>query len=416
MRTRRISPAAPRPAEPQRNSADYKALYRKLERTIDRIERMESASEVLSACLRSLVDNFYHDLGFVGGRIYERDGDHYVLRMRHGRSRHAPIGYQVPISYAPVQKALRDGLVIMRRTDPGFDETIEGAIGVSKFAAFAVGEDSRHLISITIKGPIDEEHTLYALNGVRHIINMKLHQQHLTDIIHEARGIQLSILPVEPPQFQGYDIHGESIPADVVGGDLFDYLPHSSRLLGVAVADASGHGLPAALQARDVITGMRMGMEENLKIITAIERLNRVIHRSRLSSRFISLFYGEAESNGNFIYCNAGHPPALHLHEGTLTELKLGGLVLGPNPTARYERGFVALSPGDYVLMYTDGITEAAGPGDREFGLPRLKAAFKRLAGRTAREMVTGLFGELASFTQEVRQGDDRTLVVVRRI
>src|SRR5262245_12557151 len=358
----------------RRQTSDYKALYRKLERTIDRIERIDGTAEALSACLTSLVDNFYHDLGFVGGRLYERDGASYVLMRRYGKSRRAPIGYKIPATYKPIQDLLARGFLIMRKTDPGFDERIEGAIGVSKFAAFPVGEDGAHIISLTIKGPIDEEHTLYALNGVRHIINMKLRQQHLRDIIHEAREIQLSILPVEPPRFAGYDIHGESRPADVVGGDLFDYIPHSSRLLGVAIADASGHGLPAALQARDVITGMRMGMEENLKIITAIERLNRVINRSSLSSRFVSLFYGEAESNGNFIYCNAGHPPALHLRDGSFTELKLGGAVLGPNPTARYERGFVTLQPGDHVIMYTDGVTEAMDSAEREYGLSRLKA------------------------------------------
>jgi sigma-B regulation protein RsbU (phosphoserine phosphatase) len=399
-----------------REPSDYKALYRKLERTIDRIERVDDTAMVLSACLKSLVDSFHQDLGFVGGRIYEREGDQYVLRRRHGRSRGAPIGYGIPITYRPIQTLLREGTLIMRRTDPGFDETIEGAIGVSKFAAICVGDDNEHIISLTIKGPIDEEHTLYALNGVRHIINMKLRQQHLRDTIHEARDIQLSILPGEPPQFAGYDIYGESHPADVVGGDLFDYIIQSSRLLGVTVADASGHGLPAALQARDVITGIRMGMSENLKIISAIERLNRVIHKSGLSSRFVSLFYGEIESNGNFIYCNAGHPPAIHLHSGGFTELKLGGLVLGPNPQARYERGFAILAPGDYVLMYTDGVTEAMAPGEKEYGLARLKSILKKSVGRTAREVVRAVFDELAQFTAGERQMDDRTLVVVRRL
>jgi len=394
---------------------DYKALYRKLERTIDRIEKVEDTAAALSACLRSLVDNFYHDLGFVGGRIYEREGDHYILRKRHGRSRSAPIGYQIPVSYQAIQTLLNEGLIIRRRGDADFDETIEGAIGVSKFAAFSVGDDSRYIISLTIKGPIDEEHTLYALNGVRHIINMRVRQQHLQDIIHQARDIQLSILPQAPPVFPGFDIAGESRPADLVGGDLFDYIPQSSRLLGVAVADASGHGLPAALQARDVITGMRMGMQGDLKIIAAIERLNRVVHMSRLSSRFVSLFYGEIESNGNFIYCNAGHPPALVLQRGAFTELTLGGLVLGPNPTAQYQRGFVVLEKGDCVLMYTDGVTEAVARSEKEYGLTRLKSVFKRHAARPAREIVHEIFLDLAMFTGAEPQKDDMTVVVIRR-
>ena len=409
-------PAKPRALEGKHPSSDYKALYRKLERTLDSIERLDDTSKAISACLEALVDTFSDDLGFVGGRIYEREGNHYVLRMKHGKSRSAAIGYRIPASYSPIQDLLKKRVIIMRRQDPGFDPNIEGPIGVSKFAAFSVGDDSAHLVSLSIKGPIDEEHTLYALNGVRHIINMKLRQQHLHDIVHEARRIQLSILPFEPPKFGGFDIYGVSHPADVVGGDLFDYIPQSSRLLGVAVADASGHGLPAALQARDVITGMRMGMEESLKIIAAIERLNRVIYKSRLSSRFVSLFYGEIESNGNFIYCNAGHPPALLLHNGSFSELSHGGLVLGPNPDARYERGFAVLEPGDYLTMYTDGLTEATAPGDKEYGIARLKSVLKKDAGRTARATVQAVLQDLSSFVRDEPQIDDRTLVVVRRV
>ncbi len=407
-----IKPGGPRFDRP---SSDYKALYRKLERTLENIERMGDTSRAISACLEALVGTFSDDLGFVGGRIYEREGSHYVLRVRHGRAKTAAIGYRIPATYRPIQELLRKRVIIMRRQDEGFDPNIEGPIGVSKFAAFGVGDDNRYIVSLSIKGPIDEEHTLYALNAVRHIINMKLRQQHLNDIVHEARRIQISILPIEPPRFEGFDIFGVSHPADLVGGDLFDYIPQSSRLLGVAVADASGHGLPAALQARDVITGLRMGMEESLKIITAIERLNRVIYKSRLGSRFVSLFYGEIESNGNLIYCNAGHPPALLLHKGDFTELSHGGLVLGPNPGAQYERGFAMLEPGDYLVMYTDGLTEATSPGEEEYGIGRLESVLKQSAGRTARAVVQAVLQDLATFAGRAPQIDDRTLVVVRR-
>jgi sigma-B regulation protein RsbU (phosphoserine phosphatase) len=404
-----------RAAGATRHGADYKALYRKLERTIDRIEKIDDTWMALSSCLKSLVDHFHEDLGFVGGRIYEREGGAYILRRRYGGSKRAPIGYRIPITYEPIRTLLRDGFIIRRRTDPDFDERIEGAIGVSKFAAFCVGDDMRHILSLTIKGPIDEEHTLYALNGVRHIINMKLRAQHLHDIIQEARDIQLSILPKEPPRFTGYNIHGESRPADIVGGDLFDYLPQTNRLMGVAVADASGHGLPAALQARDIITGMRMGMQGDLKIIAAIERLNRVINMSGLTSRFVSLFYCEIETNGNFIYCNAGHPPPLLLQGSTFRELTEGGLILGPNPTAQYQRGFATMSPGDCVLMYTDGVTEGLSPSEKEYGVGRLKSALRRSATRPAREVVEAIFADLASFTRGRAQQDDRTVLVIKK-
>ena len=87
-------------------------------------------------------------------------------------------------------------------------------------------------------------------------------------------------------------------------------------MLGVSIGDASGHGLPAALLVRDVVTGLRMGIEKELKVAHVFEKLNRVIHRSRLSSRFVSVFYGELEADGNLVYVNAGHqPPILFFKE-----------------------------------------------------------------------------------------------------
>ena len=128
--------------------------------------------------------------------------------------------------------------------------------------------------------------------------------------------IQQSLLVEEPPPFAGYDIAARSVPAEEVGGDFFDFLPFDDEMLGLAIGDASGHGLPAALLVRDVVTGLRMGIEKDLKIAHVFARLNRVIHRSNLSSRFVSVFYGELEANGNLVYVNAGHQPPLLFSTG----------------------------------------------------------------------------------------------------
>ena len=157
-----------------------------------------------------------------------------------------------------------------------------------------------------------------------------------------------------------------------------------------AIADASGHGLPAALQVRDVYTGLRMAVERDFKIVRTVERLNRIIHQSRMTTKFVSLFYGEIEEEGNFIYVNAGHPPPLHFHARGVTTLKQTGMVLGPSATASYSRGFLALEPGDSLLLYTDGMTEASDPKGREFGIERLKKAFLAIKEKPADEIVLG--------------------------
>src|SRR5437899_220434 len=138
-------------------------------------------------------------------------------------------------------------------------------------------------------------------------------RRELEDLFAQARAIQLSLLPHGRPSFGECDIAAVSVPAQSVGGDLYDFIHVDRDTLGVAVADSSGHGLPAALQARDVATGLRMGVERDLKLQRVVERLNRVIHQSGLTSRFISMFFGELERNGNLSYINAGHPPPLLL-------------------------------------------------------------------------------------------------------
>ena len=111
--------------------------------------------------------------------------------------------------------------------------------------------------------------------------------------------------------FAGYDLAARSVAADEVGGDFYDFEDFGSDMLGVSIGDASGHGLPAALLVRDVVTGLRMGIEKELKVAHVFEKLNRVIHRSRLSSRFVSVFYGELE-RGREPRLRERGPPAAH--------------------------------------------------------------------------------------------------------
>ena len=107
------------------------------------------------------------------------------------------------------------------------------------------------------------------------------------------------------------------------------------------------------------MTGLRMGLEKDLKMGYVFGKLNRVIHRSNLSSRFVSVFYGELEETGNLIYVNAGHPPALIFTAAAgIRELTIGGTVIGPLPEARFRRGIAYLEPGDVLVLATDGILE----------------------------------------------------------
>jgi sigma-B regulation protein RsbU (phosphoserine phosphatase) len=393
---------------------DYKNLFRKLEKTLGKIERSEDFVATLSAILRRLVDDFQDDLGLVGGRIYQRDGDSYVLQHEYP-SRRAPQGFAIPASYGPIREIEERGYVLHDVRDPGVDREIERAIGVKLFAAIGVGPRVQQIIAFTLQEGSDPEQVVYTLNTIRHAINLKIRNEQLLDRFASAREIQMSLLPSSPPEFGDFDIWGSSVPAEEVGGDLYDFVQVSTRNLGIAVADASGHGLPAALQARDAIIGLRMGVQEDLRITKVLEKLNRVVNHSALASKFISLFYGELEKNGTLVYCNAGHPPPLLRSGRGFRELSCGGTVLGPNPDARYERGYVSLEPGAILLAYTDGITEAENARGTAFGVERLKKMMTGTTWTTARALVEAVFEAVVAWSGSGPARDDQTVVAVIR-
>lgn len=395
---------------------DYRQTFRTLENALASIERSAAGTRTLSGILDAIILGPGPSLGLVGGRLYRHDPDQqvYVLEAMSGEHGDAQLGFTVRDDYAAIEQVESEGLVVMEPDDPGFDPTIEGQVGVERFAAIAVGEEQPHVIAFTLGATVDERQAIYLLGTLRHVINLKLMQRHLISDMEEARKIQMSLLPSRPPNFGDFDIAGRSVPAERVGGDLYDYLMLSEKNLGVAVVDASGHGLPAALMARDVITGLRVVLDVQYRMVRAIEKVNRVVARSGLASRFITLFYAEFESYGSLIYCNAGHPPPLLWRQGQVKELTHGGIVLGPDPKASFERGFENFPPGSVLLLYTDGITEAANRQGKQFGVGRLTKLLKATSDQKAAVIVDGVFDAVTKFAPGPMV-DDQTVVVIRR-
>jgi serine phosphatase RsbU (regulator of sigma subunit) len=402
---------------PNLRGTEFKSLHRKLERALAHIGRIDDESEMLETILEHLCREFEDDLGFEGGRIYAREGDDYVLRTGFGTSRDAPRGLRVPREYPPHRRLLADGMVLMTRGEPGVDEGFEEAIGVgSTFAAIGVGEGNSQIIAFSVKGEPRKEDVLFSLSLVRHVINLKLRQQHMAGIIDAARILHEGILPRVPPALDGFEIAAVSRPADSVSGDLFDYLPISDCCLGIAIADSSGHGLPAALLARDVITALRMGAGQGLDVASIVERVNRVICRAALSGTFVSLFYGQLRGDGTLEYCNAGHEPPLLIGAGNLRRLGQGGTVLGPIPTASYEVGEARLEPGDMLVLYTDGIVERENPSGDLYGPERLEHLLPTLRDRSPELVAASILADVDRFAVGRPAQDDMTMVVVRRL
>lgn len=395
-----------------------KSLFRRVGRTLSAIEQGETPLATIRAAADHMVRNFHGELGVVGGRIYRLEGTAYELVDTFGQTPQVPAGVRVPLSYPPIQELLERGLLVMDRNAPGLDMDLERSLGTGeRFAAIALG-DGEYIISFDVTPGLGSDDELAAsLNIVRLAISQKLRQERFDEILKDARRIQNSILPKRVPEYPGFDLAGDSRAAEVVGGDFYDFIPLSPEIFDLAIADASGHGLPAALQVRDVYVGLRMGLARDFKLVRTVERLATIINRSKLVSKFVSLFVGELESNGNLVYVNAGHvPPFLLKKDGKLLFLREGGMVLGPSDKASYVRGFVRLEPGDVLVMYTDGITECLHHRTgEEFGLERLVRLVRRHRHEPARDIVKTIFDATASFSGQGTPSDDQTVVVVKR-
>jgi sigma-B regulation protein RsbU (phosphoserine phosphatase) len=400
-------------------AVDYRHLMRRVEQVVAEIQ----ASPERGATIHRLADAVLRRLGetlrISGGRLYRRAGEHYEIVATFPERRAGILGVRVPASYSALNELLDAGVVYFGREDPRVDRELERRLGVEGFAAVEV-DDEEFVLSFDVAPETDRDTVLYSLGVLRHAINQRLRQERFEAAFDEAREIQASILPKRVPSYGEFDLWGQTQPMEKVGGDFYDYIPITDKILGLAIADVSGHGLPAALQVRDVYMGLRMGLARDFKIVRTVERMNQIIHKSTLTSRFVSLFYGELELNGVFIYVNAGHPPPFRLKaDGEVRFLDEGGAVLGPLADATYERGFVRLGRGDLLVLHTDGIVEATAGGAaagaaEEYGVDRLVALARERRALPAREIVQAVLADVDRFTGGAPAQDDRTVLVVR--
>ena len=232
-----------------------------------------------------------------------------------------------------------------------------------------------------------------------------------------ARSIQQSFLPQAVPEIKGFEIAVLSLPAMEVGGDFYDFIPVKDGRWGFAIADVSGKGVSAALFMALSRTLIGISGRADRDPLSAISRANRLIASQSNSCMFVTLFYGVLDpASGVFSYVNAGHNPPLLVRADPagISSLRAGGIALGVVEDADLEEKEVRLSRGDYLVMFTDGVTEAADPEHRLFGDERLNEWLLRHRGLPVQEMVPALAEELQKFARGAPQSDDITLVVLR--
>jgi sigma-B regulation protein RsbU (phosphoserine phosphatase) len=201
-----------------------------------------------------------------------------------------------------------------------------------------------------------------------------------------------------------------------LGGDCYDFIPLSENHLALAVADACGKGLPAALMISNVQSSLRTaaGFAGN-DAAAVIGAVNRQVHASSPADRYATLFYGVFDAaTCTLRYVNAGHNPLLVIRGArTVARLEAGGPPVGVFSDSSYEEGAIQLETGDLVIAYTDGVTEALNPAGREWGLEGLRNAAIQYSELCADDLVDAIFASLDEFSQG-RQSDDATVLVMR--
>ena len=263
---------------------------------------------------------------------------------------------------------------------------------------------------------------IIAAQSAQVIENARLHEKEkqLVRVKEElalAHKIQVNLLPKQAPAIAGYDIAGKSLPAETVGGDYFDFMPMQEHYLGFCVGDVSGKGLPAALLMANVQATLRGQAFCSRSVAACLEQSNKLLYQSAPKGAFVTLFCGLLDTARHQIsYANAGHNRPLLLNAGgTLTTLSTGGLVLGAAPTHAYTEDERALHPGDTLLLYSDGITEAMNEAREQFGEERLAATFERYRRKPAAVMVERIIRAVECHAGEAPQSDDMTVLVIKR-
>lgn len=393
---------------------EAKHLYRRLDALFRSIEKARTARRLVEAFLDGVYRELAEPLRFKAALLYMERPSGFRLSKQLGESHKGAFDTLSP-DQTPLTQVLQHHVFL--HTDPATLATARPYGAGKAFAACVVGRRPRRYVYVFSLGEgFQGEEIDFTLNTLRASLSSRLMEERLQGGLREAAEIQASLLPDVAPSFPPFEMAQRSHPAEEVGGDFFDYRNVlSEEVLGIAIGDASGHGLPAALLVRDVVIGLRMGLEKDLRIASVFQRLNRVIHESTLSSKFISVFYAELEKDGTLTYVNAGHPSPLVVSGGAVERLSVGGTVIGPLPEVRFKRGLAVLPHDACLIMCTDGILERRNPADEFYGEARLIETVRRNLARPAAEILAAVFKECEAFGAHRPFDDDATLVVVKR-
>ena len=389
-----------------------------LNETLEQIVSLVFEAVPADRCLLMMRDEANEELRVAVARLRDRVGEVGEIRVsRNVMDEVVMRGNSVLTSDAQHDPRFASGTMVLQ----GVRSVLAVPLGVSEKVFGIIYADSP-----IAEGRFTEDHlkvltTLASVAAIRvenaRLMEARFQQERLERELQLASEIQQRFQPAAPPVVPGYELQGISFPCYEIGGDYYDFIERDDGRLVIALGDVSGKGTAAALLMSSLHAAIHAQTGSHDTIVETISAVNRYLADNIPPNRFITLFYAELDpESGAVSFLNAGHNPPLIVHAaGTVEQLASGGLPLGIKADADYREGRTTLQMGDVLVIYSDGVTEAASPNGEEFGPTRLYEVVSRNVDASAAGIRDRIESALTKFSQGTQAADDITLVIVKR-
>lgn len=249
------------------------------------------------------------------------------------------------------------------------------------------------------------------------LLDERLQKQRMEEELNLAKNIQIGLLPDPLPEIDRFDLAAINISSRQVGGDYFDFIETPEKNHLVAIADVTGKGVPASLLMANLQSMLHALAPIDVTMSEATGSINDIIYNNTPADKFITFFWGIIAENGTkFKYVNAGHDPPILFRKGSDEPVLLeeGGVILGAMPTMMpYESAEIDLKPGDLIVFFTDGVTEAMNPEQtEEYETDRLKECIRKNRDKTAQEIQDAIITDINAFSNNIQYDDITTIVL----
>jgi len=342
---------------------------------------------------------------------------------------------EVRISRTVMDEVMKKGKSVLTsdaQHDPKFASQTMALFGIRSVLAVPLSVDERNVFGIiyadseTTKATFTEEHlniltTLASVASIRvenaALLESRIERERMEHELELAIEIQQQFQPSAPPVMDDYEFQGISFSCYEIGGDYYDFIEQSDGKMLIALGDVSGKGTAAALLMSSVHASIHAQVSAKTPLRETITAVNQYLAENTPANRFVTMFAAELDpQTGTIKYINAGHnPPLIGRADGTVEQLESGGFPLGIIPSAQYDVGETNLQPGEVLVVYSDGVSEANNLAEDEFGMERLTEVVRKNVQASAAGMRDKVESALSAFTKTAPANDDITLVIVKR-